>query len=580
MAIESKRMQQRSGTYEQFLAHKSEFLPNEFEIVTSGDPNTSGGKSVYFSFNPNDTKRLMTAEDAAEDIAKATEGATAAANNAAESAQDSADQAKNYYDQIPVKIEESKQEIADYTESMKQTIPEDYTQLQEDVSLISNEINNLIKREVLLPNFPVIPYKIYVDTHGEFSINNIPSHIITEDYITYYVDCENGSDSNSGLEKGSALKTLKKALTEYVSSSTNCIIQIIGEHPVFYSDDLYGECLIKKSLIIRSEYPAKIICGVKAIFTKVQGYDNVYVSQDLSSYTFGYCVNISDDNIDEMGLYAPMIKVNSISDVNATENSYFISENVIYSHCTTAVPILDTYKWRFNHNLSTTSHILYEENLNIIGCNFDSTRNKVTEDDIIFERYSIDCIYQHNVKSNAITFSNYDICYVVNSKAGYSKNDGFNYDMNYSTEERIKNSVYIQLNCAAKECGYYNEYISGNDNLSTAHKGLNIARIGFRGYNSGGPMIVDVNGCRSIIIDCEVINTKYNYTPDSIKGCYEFNDAGSFREGLVTLQKCIAYDIRKNFVGISCESKAEIRECVFPNGIYTTSEIIPCKNIL
>lgn len=135
MAIESKRMQQRSGTYEQFLAHKDEFLPNEFEIVTSGDPNTPDGRAVYFSFNPSDTKRFVTKEDVQGDIAAAAKDAiaesTEIATNAAESAQNSAEQAKNYYDQIPAKVEESKQAISDYTEAMKQTIPEDYTTLSE-----------------------------------------------------------------------------------------------------------------------------------------------------------------------------------------------------------------------------------------------------------------------------------------------------------------------------------------------------------------------------------------------------------------------------------------------------------------
>lgn len=88
MAIENKRMQQRYGTYEQFTAHQDEFLPNEIESVTSGDPNTEDGKAVYYAFGPGDTKRLMTAEDAAADIAKATEEATKAAEALRDSTQE------------------------------------------------------------------------------------------------------------------------------------------------------------------------------------------------------------------------------------------------------------------------------------------------------------------------------------------------------------------------------------------------------------------------------------------------------------------------------------------------------------
>lgn len=96
MAIENKRMQQRYGTYEQFMAHQDEFLPNEIESVTSGDPNTADGKAVYYAFGPGDTKRLMTAEDAAADIAKGTEEATKAAEELRDSTQEIYDQTVEY----------------------------------------------------------------------------------------------------------------------------------------------------------------------------------------------------------------------------------------------------------------------------------------------------------------------------------------------------------------------------------------------------------------------------------------------------------------------------------------------------
>ena len=73
MAIENKRMQQRYGTYSKFQIEKSKLLPNEFASVTSGDPNSSDGKGLYFAFAPGEAKQLMTYEDGKQMIDGATD---------------------------------------------------------------------------------------------------------------------------------------------------------------------------------------------------------------------------------------------------------------------------------------------------------------------------------------------------------------------------------------------------------------------------------------------------------------------------------------------------------------------------
>ena len=63
MAIEKKRMQQRYGTYDQFQADKENLLPNEFASVTSGDPNTSDGKGLYFGYGSGNVKRIAFSDE-------------------------------------------------------------------------------------------------------------------------------------------------------------------------------------------------------------------------------------------------------------------------------------------------------------------------------------------------------------------------------------------------------------------------------------------------------------------------------------------------------------------------------------
>ena len=60
MAVERKRMQQRSGTYSEFTANS--LLAGEFGVVTSGCPETSDGKAVYIQVGSSAPKRVLTAD--------------------------------------------------------------------------------------------------------------------------------------------------------------------------------------------------------------------------------------------------------------------------------------------------------------------------------------------------------------------------------------------------------------------------------------------------------------------------------------------------------------------------------------
>ena len=58
MAIENKRMRQRRGVYEDFDPQNA--LPQEFQIVTAGSPDTSDGQAIYLPMGNGDLKRLVT----------------------------------------------------------------------------------------------------------------------------------------------------------------------------------------------------------------------------------------------------------------------------------------------------------------------------------------------------------------------------------------------------------------------------------------------------------------------------------------------------------------------------------------
>ena len=424
------------------------------------------------------------------------------------------------------------------------------------------------EKEIKLKNFPTLPYKVYKNIFGEYLVEDI----FTKKAIncqTYYVDCENGLDTNNGLTRETAFKTLKQGLSKYLTTNLGafdgCIIKIIGDAPVFYYSDLYGETGLKNgNLFIVAENEVKIICGEKLTFTKHNTYENVFVSGTLTNTNVTYCLNIAENNKDSFGLYKPMTKVDSVETVNTTPNSYFIENNIVYSSVDTTVTLINSYNyWRFNHSTATSDTILYEENLNVIGGTYYSARSVKETDERVFETVFKNCKYQHNIMGNGVPIPNYDACYMIDVTAGYSKNDIFNYKANAITDDKLFDTVVVEVNCKGEEAGYYNTTIDGNTNISTAHEGLSILRLNTIGQHSAGPLIADVNGCRTICIGCDVLNLKYSYTPSSTNGCYVFNDVSAVKEGVVTLINCHGYDNRNNFKTLKSLCKTEIRNCDF-----------------
>ena len=125
MAIENKRMQQRHGTYSKFVADKGKYIPGEFQVVQSNDPNSGTGKGIYIAMDASNCEQMATFEnvkkvvgDSAEDIKndylasiqKATSyantatskanAAASSANTAAQDAANAAEDARGVIDQI------------------------------------------------------------------------------------------------------------------------------------------------------------------------------------------------------------------------------------------------------------------------------------------------------------------------------------------------------------------------------------------------------------------------------------------------------------------------------------------------
>ena len=125
------------------------------------------------------------------------------------------------------------------------------------------------------------------------------------------------------------------------------------------------------------------------------------------------------------------------------------------------------------------------------------------------------------------------------------------------TEEKILQSVYVQLNCTAIGAGYYIHGLRGINNLFTAHEGCNVLRCNCSGMNANGPALADVNGCRSVNIDCSIFQSEDYIESPSL---YHFNNSQSQHNGYTSLKNCYGRAVSKssNFVLLFSDTDIEI----------------------
>lgn len=121
-----------------------------------------------------------------------------------------------------------------------------------------------------------------------------------------------------------------------------------------------------------------------------------------------------------------------------------------------------------------------------IGCKSSNNRGNGLAIDGIYRTHLFDCI------------------------SAYSQMDGFNYHYSgVSGLDGRRKCLVTEYNCKGYDLGLID--IGNNSNqTSTAHEGCSILRIGTIAGNSSNSCITDVNGCYSILYDCNVSNSREN----------------------------------------------------------------------
>lgn len=402
--------------------------------------------------------------------------------------------------------------------------------------VVDTEISHEIKANIL----PNLPYKVY-RKNGIYFVDDIYTPLKNTVSYVFYVDKVNGSDNNDGLTRSTAFKTLKAAIEWKNSHGYDIEIVLLGNSIYAYNEvfsNVVYYITVNKNIIIRAEENSTLVGGVSIVtntYTNVS--DNLYqtTAENIIS-----CVLLSESNKDNYGIHKPMIKATSLEEVTATNDSYYINGNTIYVNTTDITKIWLMYdnKYIMRTVAGGDYGAIYFENINFVGNTFIVA--KQTADTLQNNTYTCifkNCISEHSFIGNNYTFNSYDYIYCIDCKAGYAKNDCFNYHGAYLANPN-KDKVVVEINCLGEFASYYN--INGySDNISTAHDGMNILRCCTSGFNGVGSLIADINGCNSVCIECNMLNIYYNFVS---AGVYRF-DTDTTKKSLAIMQDCYGYDI-------------------------------------
>lgn len=320
----------------------------------------------------------------------------------------------------------------------------------------------------------------------------------------YYIDVENGIDTNDGLSETTAFKTFEHAFG-------------LGDGVVFNIST--GDSYLERTqwdASLNNNFDSDIyIKGYgdkkpRAIVGDVPGNGGNPDWALEATYTYTYSIKtdgtlsnahkiLDPYGVDEYGDPREYTKVASIALVEATQGSFYKNGQELYVHGFNsevvtgdiAIPLLGSSPV-IKSTVTTANNTIFLENMSFIGGNANAilTNNETTSPETnVFVNIDCDFHCAHNQDSvQVLGYNSYSVRANA-SKAG--DRDIFNYHESAGGYS----AVVVEIEVTAKKAA---NVIGGtNDNCSTAHEDYEVYRVEGSYYDAPGPVVVDINTCRT-----------------------------------------------------------------------------------
>ena len=380
-----------------------------------------------------------------------------------------------------------------------------------------------------------VPFNVWRDVKTGQAVNDFK--IDRTGYVKHYISAT-GDGANDGKtpEKANSRLNALIPLIEADSTVSKAEIVFLGQ----VDRSRLGFTLnqrLAKDYIISAEKP---LASNQAISTFTAEVPRDTFKAKLNYRPMGV---VRVDETTEHGRRLELVKTDSYNECILTENAYYYDEleKSLYVHKkgTTAENTLSLVdQSMIQMQLTRDDQVIILDNLTILNgsssqpCYIESdtgTKGTVIINNCLLENYG-----NRGNSANGFSTNGIKNTYVFNSKAFNVIRDAFNY---HNIKDVNGGGFVFEFNCYAENVGLEANK-SGNNNISTAHEGIHIIRIGTKGLHSQGPLIADVNACYSVNIDCDVFDTGLKDLSHNQNAAYYFDDSGNFGSGKAWLVNC------------------------------------------
>jgi hypothetical protein len=418
------------------------------------------------------------------------------------------------------------------------TVEESYT-LATSVNRVESDIYGNINIESNFnfkypSEFTFRPFNIY-EQQGIWNIDKKPFDLISDKVSkmqAYYVDYQNGSNSNNGLSATTAFKTIIYAINtagaRLIYTRGGDIIQSDGFGLISSTSGVEDIFIIKKGL-----GKTFILSNLLApIFTLDTG---TTYSTSVSGVT---AINVVDFKFENPnGFKTNLEVVTSLALVNSTPNSYWINTGTttLYLNLKDGrVPDANVFilKSSSDNRIQKDGGYIYNEGLSYMGGQYAYRHRGITTVTATsYANYLAEnCEYLYSSKNGFGLTDNQGVTWLNNCKAYRNTSDGFN----YAQGNIYTLSKNIETFCESFDNGY-RQTVSSFHNGSSAHTKHTILRVAGKYYRNFGPNVIDVFGSHSLNVGVEAFESlgindvANNPTSDGVN----FADFGDFGCGTV-----------------------------------------------
>lgn len=313
-----------------------------------------------------------------------------------------------------------------------------------------------------------VPFTVQSALNGNVKVNydvGVNKNAVTK---RYYVDVNNGSNTNDGTESA-PFQSINRALR--YSDADEIVVQ---EGAYGWRHGFSGFSQTKPFNLIGK---GKVLIGAHrdgVTWNKNSTYSNVYQTNQTN------VVEVIDyNNVNDIKF---LTKRNSVQEVSDNAGSYYIdsSNNIYVRTHDDRVPDDQILPNMFSDAVKlTNTPKVYFENIRFTN----SVKLSATKAGNSF--FAKNCYFSIGSGGNALSIEGYDYNIIQSCVAKHATMDGFNY--------HIKNGILpkvIEIDCIGFDNGRNG---ADQNNGSTMHDGGQIIRIGGEYHNNGGPNVIDVN---------------------------------------------------------------------------------------